>query len=409
MNSYVTNNFLIPDNQYGFRTGLNTSIQLINLISDISMGLNDPQVLCIDLIFLDYSNAFDNVSHGLLLEKLYSIGIVGQCLAIIASLLYGRNFYVVFKSAISVLVAILSGVPQGGVCSALFFNLYVRDLPHIIAFAKLFQYADDCVLKKIIHTKEDQRLLQTDLDNIQDWSTHNNLKLNAQKSVHMRITLRKSIDIENYFINNESIPKKGSHKHLSIIIDENLNFNEQTERLFNSCMKKWNFLKRLSKFANSTVLLRLYKTYVLPLLEYANICWVPNSTQVDKIESVQRHITKYICFKNGKLNMSYLQRLEHLNLESLQLRREIKGLIIVFKCIHNFTDVPDLWKDNFIVKNTRNGIKLELRKTRLKFCDKNYFIYFIRIFNLLPIYIRNESKLSCFIQNVKELKKIVSN
>ncbi len=46
------------------------------------MSLNDPKVLCVDIIFLDYSNAFGNVSDSLLLEGLYAIGVVSQCLAI---------------------------------------------------------------------------------------------------------------------------------------------------------------------------------------------------------------------------------------------------------------------------------------------------------------------------------------
>jgi hypothetical protein len=131
------------------------------------MSLNDPKILCVDIIFLDYSNAFDNVSFGLMLEKLYSLGITGQSLAIISSLLYGRNFYVTFKAVISVLFAIKSGEPQRGVISAILFNIFVRDLPFIINYAKLFQYADDCCLKMSIFTCDYQNSLQTDLNNIQ--------------------------------------------------------------------------------------------------------------------------------------------------------------------------------------------------------------------------------------------------
>jgi hypothetical protein len=77
INAHITSNSLIPDTQYGFRIGLNTQNQLIDLIYSISKALNDPNVLCVDTIFLDYSNAFDCVSHGLLLEELFCIGIVG--------------------------------------------------------------------------------------------------------------------------------------------------------------------------------------------------------------------------------------------------------------------------------------------------------------------------------------------
>ncbi len=68
LNSHIIQNNLIPDSQYGFCRGLNTQNQLIDLIYDISMSLNDPKILCVDIIFLDYSNAFDSVSFRLMLD-----------------------------------------------------------------------------------------------------------------------------------------------------------------------------------------------------------------------------------------------------------------------------------------------------------------------------------------------------
>jgi hypothetical protein len=112
-----------------------------------------------------------------MLENIYSIGIVGQSLAIISSLLYGRNFYVTYKAVISVLLAIKSGVPQEGVISAILLYIFVRNFTFIINYAKLFQYADDCCLKMSIFTSGDQKSLQTDLNNIQKLSSENKLKL----------------------------------------------------------------------------------------------------------------------------------------------------------------------------------------------------------------------------------------
>jgi hypothetical protein len=77
----------------------------------------------------------------MLLEKHFSIGIISRCLAIIASLLYGRKLFVDFRT---VLVAIKSGIPQRVIGSTVSFNIFVRNLPSIILFAKLFQCADDC-------------------------------------------------------------------------------------------------------------------------------------------------------------------------------------------------------------------------------------------------------------------------
>ncbi len=76
-------------------------------------------------------------------------------------------------------------------------------------------------------------------------------------------------------------------------------------------------------------------------------------------------------------------------------------MFTVFKCIHCFKEVPDLWKNIFIVENTRNGLLLDIPNTRFKFSDKKFFINDMKL-NSLPKTIRNETKLSTFKQNVKK-------
>ncbi len=147
--------------------------------------------------------------------------------------------------------------------------------------------------------------------------------------------------------------------------------------------------------------LRLYKSYLLPLLEYANLCWVPNNSQCYQIESVERQVTKFICYKNGFCDISYEKRLESLNLDSIQMRRETNILIFVFKCIHNYEGVPNIWKNIFKTNDTRNGLMLEIPKTRIKICDKNFFINAMKLFNSLPKIIRNETEFSLYLKNVK--------
>ena len=51
----------------------------------------------------------------------------------------------------------------------------------------------------------------------------------------------------------------------------------------------------------------------------------------------------------------------------------------------------------FNFKTSRNGLVLQIPKTRLKFCDKNFFINAMYLFNSLTIFIRNEKNMSTFI------------
>jgi len=63
-------------------------------------------------------------------------------------------------------------------------------------------------------------------------------------------------------------------------------------------------------------ILKLFQTYILPILEYSNLCLTYNSTQSDRLEKIQKRITKFICFRLNKYYLNYDQRLEFLNMFS---------------------------------------------------------------------------------------------
>ena len=72
----------------------------------------------------------------------------------------------------------------------------------------------------------------------------------------------------------------------------------------------------------------VYKTFVLPLLEYANVIWGPIYKGNQKsVETIQRRATKLILTIS---HLPYEARLRHLNLSSLQHRRRRGDMITVF-------------------------------------------------------------------------------
>ena len=63
---------------------------------------------------------------------------------------------------------VTSGVPQGTVLGPLLFLVYINDLPSRVS-SSVRLFADDCLLYRVIKDHQDADLLQTDLDQLQEW------------------------------------------------------------------------------------------------------------------------------------------------------------------------------------------------------------------------------------------------
>ena len=66
----------------------------------------------IDVILVDFSKAFDKISHQLLLVKLQTFGVIGTMLPWFSSYLKERECAVVFNGSKSLSFRPSSGVPQ---------------------------------------------------------------------------------------------------------------------------------------------------------------------------------------------------------------------------------------------------------------------------------------------------------
>ena len=94
---------------------------------------------------LDFSKAFDKVSHRHLALKLKYYDIEGKILDWINSFLSNRMQQVVRDTTISENVSVTSEVPQGSVLGAVLFLLYINDLPNSLT-SKVRLFADDAIV-----------------------------------------------------------------------------------------------------------------------------------------------------------------------------------------------------------------------------------------------------------------------
>ena len=185
--SHLEHHNILTNAQFGFRQRRSADLQLLSTVHNLAPGLNEG--IQTDVILLDFSKAFDKVSHRLLLLKLQHYGIRGQLFNWITSFLLGRTQQVVCDSCILEFVNVLSGVPQGSVLGPLLFLIFINDLPlGITSHCRLF--TDDCLLYRQIGSKSDVDILQQDLSSLELWAETWLMQFNPIKCVVLTVSNR---------------------------------------------------------------------------------------------------------------------------------------------------------------------------------------------------------------------------
>ncbi len=156
----MNDNNLFRTQQFGFRAGRSTTLQLLNVMDLWTEAIDQGQ--SVDTTSLDFMKVFDVVSRGRMLHKMNACGISETILKWVDNFLVGRTYWVSANGHDSAGFAAASGIPQGSVLGAYSFSdLYKRSsVSHKLLY---FLFADDAKIFRVIKHTDDPTLLQGDL------------------------------------------------------------------------------------------------------------------------------------------------------------------------------------------------------------------------------------------------------
>jgi len=240
-------------------------------------------------------------------------------------------------------------------------------------------YADDLKAYCCETVEAEGKCFQETLTNTTQWAETWQLPISTEKSKWLLITNKKGDRLAAEFeLAGVELPRSFEVVDLGINFNSKLDFSDHISSIIAKAKQRLFLLKKIFISKNTSILIKGFKTYVIPLLEYCSPIWNPSSANdIRRIESVQRMFTKKLA---GYQGLSYTARLEKAGLCTLELRRLRADLCLCYKILHGHIDTPI--QNLFELDKTRQsrGHNWKL-KSKIPRIDSRLHFYSFRVIN----------------------------
>ncbi|KAF7246201.1 RNA-directed DNA polymerase from mobile element jockey [Varanus komodoensis] len=365
--------------QHGFRKNRSCQTNLVEFYDKFSRWLDEGDA--VDVVYLDFSKAFDKVPHDILVEKLRSFGIHQSTVRWIRAWLSDRKQKVTISGESSGWRPVTSGVPQVSVLGPILFNLFINDMEEGVN-SLLIIFADDSKTGAVATTEEQALQIQKDLDRLWKWAEDNRMAFNVDKCKVLHLGHRNSC--HKYRLGDKWLESSACERDLGVLVDCRLNMSQQCDAVVKRANATLGCIARSVASRSREVLLPLYTTLVCPQREYCIQFWAPHYRKdIDRLESVQRRATRLVA---GLQGMPYEARLRELGLFSLEKRRLRGDMLATYRYVRgcHMEMGRDLFSPAEEGRTLSNGAKL--REPRFHLDARKHFLTVRtqRVWNGLP-------------------------
>ena len=265
---YLNRHLKVNSRQFAYRTGVGcTTSGAILKETVVQYNLKRSNVHC---CMIDYSRAYDKISHKILLNKLIESNLPRNIILLIKSICENSYIGIRFNDVCSKSdFKIGNGVRQGGVCSGLLFVYYINDILNVVSGMNtgcvlgtyrinILAYADDVSL-----LAPSRSALQILIDVVYKMSEAMCLTINARKTQYIVFVHDRKARNSNFnvLMNNVVIKRVYECKYLGLCFDDEMSLKCDIEKCHNAFLRQFNSMYYKFNFVNRDQLIFLFESF----------------------------------------------------------------------------------------------------------------------------------------------------
>ncbi len=242
------------------------------------------------------------------------------------------------------------------------------------------------------------------LEQSKNWMAMNKLTMNTDKTKAMTIgTTYTTSQIENLTVKtgNTDIEVVDSYKYLGVVLDKNLKFDNHVDYMKRKLVGRLRMLSKLRPILKETTALHLYKTLLVPILDYCDIMYDCLSKYNSEILQRLQNGACRIILKTGKRTPTRdMHRKPKLN--RLADRRHLRTMEYMYKVVNELLP-PEVCNMFKLVRERHNratrastGLDLVIPNPRLEICKNDIRYWGPLYWNMVDIGIRRSESYITF-------------